>query len=538
MPIKKAGNSGLGLLNRTFPFWELGANLYWHCAKPEYVQEPGGLGSVTYSYTGMHPYYQYDVGCGHFKLVTAGTFSALVNITGVTIIRANGPTGNGTLDFHTAGSPHLHWTAPGDAVGAATNVGTGTYTVRSADTTLWLRVSTVAGSLPVGDQSDTVVCSTPNKQFPKDGFVLPARFNYFDDTYNNTRGYSTVDVGLTATNPVITASHIIDSASSGLATTFRVANTSGGAARLSRPEALSATYSRAYSVLLHRSDGGVVDLSVAALYIATLHADPHEGTTVRYKKIRSDGWYEAYTTIAAAGGPPTKQLGIEIADGYTLDIEAPGFESYSTTIPAGTNPNPYLSSSSINSSQRYEHDLYINRNVSAGVASEPYPSSGFIGVTLVHPYPTAWMTLPAGTAFAWDVDANNTLHIFISGTYQTIAAAAYKANVGQFYLYNVAAVPINLGTINGIVVAWGSRENSPYAILCINGKQIDLDTAFSMPTGTPAEIRIGHEATPTPGSYLAAKVQHVVVGRNPISRSECRGLSLWMERQALSDISA
>lgn len=538
MPIKKAGNSGLGLLNRTFPFWELGANLYWHCAKPEYAQEPGGLGSVTYSYTGMHPYYQYDLGQGKFKLVTPGAFSALSNVTGVTIVRANGPTGNGTLTFHTAGAPHLHWTAPGDAVGAATNVVTGTYTVRSSDTSLWIRVSTVAGSLPGGDQSDVVTCSTPNKQFPKDGFVPPARFNYFDDTYNNTRGYSTLDVGLTATNPAITSSHIVDGTSSGLTTTFRVQNASGAAKRMSRPEALSTTLSRAYSVLLHRSDGGVVDGSVATLYIATNHGDPHEGTTVRYKKIRSDGWYEVYTTIAAAGGPPTKQLGIELANGYTVDIEAPGFEGYGTTIPAGTNPNPYMSSSTINSSERYGHDLYINRKVSAGVASEPYPTSGFIGIALVHPYPTTWMTLPSGTAFAWDVDANNTLRIFISNTYQTLAAAAYKATVSQFYLYNVAAVPISLGTVNGLAVAWGSRENSPYAILCVNGKQIDLDTTFSMPTGTPSQIRIGHDATPTAGSYLAAKIQHVVVGRNPITRSECRALSLWLERQALSDISA
>jgi hypothetical protein len=541
MPIKKAANSGLGLMNRTFPFWELGANLYWHSESPAYVQELGGKGTVNYTYFGnvMHPYYYYDVGRGHFKLVTPGAFSALVNVTGTTILRASGPIGNGTLTYLVGAPKQLRWTAPGDAIGTAVNVGTGSYTLRSADTSLWIRVQCVNGSLPAGNTSDVVACSVPSAEFPKDGFAAPGRTNYFDDTMSATRGFATVDVGLTATNPAITASHIIDSTSSGLAVTFRAQNAFGSAQRMSRQEALSTTVSRNFSVLLHRSDNGVINGAVASLYISTTHGGANEGTANIYKKIRSDGWYEVCTTIAAAGGPPTKYLGIEIANGYTLDVEAPGFEGFGASISGGTNPPPYMSSSTINSSERGWQILYVNRKVSGGVASEPYPSSGFIGVTLVHPYASAPITLPAGTAVSWDVDDNNTLRVAISSTYQTVVASAYKAAASVFYLYNVAAVPINMGTINGLVVAWGKYENVPYAILCVNGKQIDVDTTFTMPTGTPAQIRIGHDynyAAAGAGSFLPAKAQHVIIGRNPITRSECRMLSLWLQRQALSDL--
>lgn len=538
MPIKRACNSGVGVLNRTFPFWELGGSLYWRSFKPTYVQEHGGTGTVTYTYNGMHPYYHYNPGKARFEMVSPGVFSAPVNITGVTILRINGPVGNGTLTFDVAGANHLHWTAPGDAIGAATNVGTGTYTIRSSDTSLWVVVQTVAALFPAVLKTDTITCASTNRAFPKDGFLPPERTNYFDDSMGANRGYTTIDVGLTISTPAITSTHIIDSSSSGLATTFRAANTSGGAARMSRQEALSATLSRAYSVLMKRSDGGVINAGVASLYMAALHAGAHEGTTNRYKLIRGDGWYEVFTTMPATAGPPTYAHGIQVENGFTVDIEAPGLESFGTSIWSGTNPPPYMYNSTIRSPTRAPHLLSINRKVSAGAASEPYPADGFVAATFVHPYPPAWdpaaVGLVSGTGLAWDVDANNLLRLLISNTYQTIAADMDSAGVGQVYLYSAALVPITLGLINGMVFMWGKRLNSPYALFFVNGKQIDIDTTHVMPAGDPSTIKIGYNSTSS--NPLSAKIQNVLIGRSGITRSEGRALSTWMQNQAISEI--
>jgi len=542
MPIKRAANSGAGILNRNFPFWELGGTLYWKSSSPTYVQESGGTGVVTHAYNGMHPYYHYVPGKGRFDLVTPGSFSALVNVTGTTIVRSNGPTGAGTLTYTVGAPKQLAWTAPGDAIGTAVNVGTGTYTLRSADTSLWLRVTCVNGSLPVANKSDVITCSSTNKVFPHDGFVPPARTNYWDDSLGAARGFTTVDAALTATAPAIGAElYILDPTTTGLVNKYRIANTSGGAARLSSQQALSATYSKAFSILMKRSDAGVIDASVATLYIAATHAGAHEGgATVRFKKIRSDGWYEVSVIHPIKAGSPTYYLGVELADTYTIDIEAPGVESYGTTIWAGTNPSPYMSTSTINSSERADHILYINRRVSAGTAYEPYPAGGFIAATLVHPYPATWGTLPAGTAFAWDVDNDNRFRLIVSSTYQTIAADMDSVAIGQLYLYSVAGLPITIGKINGIVVTWGRRLNLPYAVMHVNGQEIDLSTNFRiLPTGIPDRYRIGYRydsGALTNGDYLAAKVQTIVVGRSSLMRSEGRALSTWLMRQAISDI--
>jgi len=62
-----------GVLNQTFPIWELGAALYWRSFDPLHVQTPGGLGNVTYSYVNggstLYPYYIFDPGRGQFRQV-------------------------------------------------------------------------------------------------------------------------------------------------------------------------------------------------------------------------------------------------------------------------------------------------------------------------------------------------------------------------------------------------------------------------------------------------------------------------------------
>ena len=70
MPIRKASNTGIGVINKTFPIWELGADLYWRSASPLNVQIPGGSGYKNFVYTEtVDDYYIYDVGAGHFRQI-------------------------------------------------------------------------------------------------------------------------------------------------------------------------------------------------------------------------------------------------------------------------------------------------------------------------------------------------------------------------------------------------------------------------------------------------------------------------------------
>jgi hypothetical protein len=76
MSIKKPGNA-IGMINRKFPIWEFGADLYWHSSQPFRVQCPGGSGQWAYAYASVADsadYFVYDQGKQQFRLVDyAGT---------------------------------------------------------------------------------------------------------------------------------------------------------------------------------------------------------------------------------------------------------------------------------------------------------------------------------------------------------------------------------------------------------------------------------------------------------------------------------
>ena len=70
MPIKKARSGGFGHLNRSFPLWGLGAELYWRSAAPTYVQCRGGTTIPLYTMNDgtaqASQYLGYDPGKGHY----------------------------------------------------------------------------------------------------------------------------------------------------------------------------------------------------------------------------------------------------------------------------------------------------------------------------------------------------------------------------------------------------------------------------------------------------------------------------------------
>ena len=70
MSIKKARSGGFGQLNRSFPLWDLGAELYWHASAPTYVQCRGGITVPTYTMNDgaaqTAPYLGYDPGKGQY----------------------------------------------------------------------------------------------------------------------------------------------------------------------------------------------------------------------------------------------------------------------------------------------------------------------------------------------------------------------------------------------------------------------------------------------------------------------------------------
>lgn len=363
-------------------------------------------------------------------------------------------------------------------------------------------------------------------EFPPDGFVGPDRTNLWDNTQDSTRGFTTIDVGFATSNPAIDSSHILDPTSTSLATGFRVQNSSGGALRLSRSEGISTSFNRIFSVLLHRSDDGVIDNSVATLYAATTHGGVTEAGSTLYRKVRQDGWYELTVVRTADASSGSRYFGIEIQDGYTIDIEMPGLEGTNATIQQGAFPSPDIGTSD----NKGEFELTIARGVAAGSEQEPYLASGWIGCTVVHPYSSADVTLDNGILIDWAVDSSNFIQIRISGSVQHIAAEGDSGGVDQFFLDVPGPPTINIGDVNGIVLSWGRRRTTDVMMLFINGQQIELTTSFDLPVGMPAGLGIGFD-TVSGGTVATANIQTVATGRRLLTRTEARHLSSWFQKQ-------
>jgi hypothetical protein len=140
------------------------------------------------------------------------------NITGVTIDRVaySNEAGDGTL-YYTAGDTSLAWKSPDDvSAGTAIDVsGSGAFTIHSATTDAWITATVVAGSLPIGDQSDTITISNPDQLLVPDmtateSEAKTARYWAFC-VYNSDGVESALTLRLHVTAPDGTATTLIDS---------------------------------------------------------------------------------------------------------------------------------------------------------------------------------------------------------------------------------------------------------------------------------------------------------------------------------------
>lgn len=102
-----------------------------------------------------------------------------VNVTGVVIDYVpftNGTSTTGTIAF-TYSTLMMTWAAPSDAAGEPVDVSSnGTYTLYSADTSKYIRITVTSSSLPTSDQSDNLTLSQPN------GRVIPNTEAYQSET--------------------------------------------------------------------------------------------------------------------------------------------------------------------------------------------------------------------------------------------------------------------------------------------------------------------------------------------------------------------
>lgn len=92
------------------------------------------------------------------SVTTGRPVEAPTNVTGVSVVRASSATtpGDGTLSYTAVGTT-LDWAAPGDTAGSGVDVSAGgSFTLTSNNGTDTLAVTVTAGSLPGGDQSDTL----------------------------------------------------------------------------------------------------------------------------------------------------------------------------------------------------------------------------------------------------------------------------------------------------------------------------------------------------------------------------------------------
>lgn len=100
-------------------------------------------------------------------LVKSQTATGITTLTGVTINDAAGNTaGTGTLRF-VSSTKLLYWTPPGGAEGAGVDITvSGDYSIQGASESGYLKVTTVAGSLPAANITNSItIANVPNNVF-------------------------------------------------------------------------------------------------------------------------------------------------------------------------------------------------------------------------------------------------------------------------------------------------------------------------------------------------------------------------------------
>jgi hypothetical protein len=386
--------------------------------------------------------------------------------------------------------------------------------------------------------------------FPPDGFIPAQRTNYWNNSQDADRGFSDMD-SLSLGYPSISmwAHYILDPSSAGLVTTFQATNIGATVGRIYSEDTTSLTESRNFQVLLHRPGGGVINSSVASIWIAWRDIDgegdppvpiftAHEGTPTTYRKIREDGWYVLDSSIPpkAAIPPaitaPNYYYGVLIQPGYTVDVEMPTLEGYGASTPIGSFAAPHLG---VSNSVRGVHALTIQRQDDAGLGIEGWHREGWMASLIVDPYPAS-TARAAGTALNHENSAMANTDYFrmsMSATYQQFVALLYEGGASEMYLNTTHTVQ-GPGSVSALVHSWGRRQGVKRTYLFENGRPADLETVYSIPTAVarPNYYQLGFRNVSS--TVLSHCLQSVAIGRTYLSRNECRNLSNWLRKQALT----
>lgn len=368
---------------------------------------------------------------------------------------------------------------------------------------------------------------------PLDGYFGERFANVYNDTFDASRSF-TAEGGLTVTTPALPDSYIADTSTS-LPGGYRVENASGVEKRIYRLETASATDERLWTVLARRTDGGVIDATVLDLFIAT-SADPLgvdikvEGTF--FSRLRADGWYVLWCVVPTSGS--SLYYGVNIADGYTIDFEAPGIATpFSTALFAPSHPIPTGAAGTFDGP-----DQVVTLRRTTGL-NETYPRCGFIAASLTmrwaidEPYDHVGAEIPWPEAYFvnWPGDAsNNKIALFLSQAQQAVTAWMRRAATSEVF---IAGIP-TWGSKErfGVVLTWGYRRGSQYAVMTVNGRQVGVDTSWQTPAGAPTEIVVAGNQSTDLADPANAYVEAVVVGRTALTRLDARHLSQWLQRQA------
>lgn len=360
---------------------------------------------------------------------------------------------------------------------------------------------------------------------PLDGHFAPARTNTFDNNdpaLNTFRGAWTVTglVRSVLTPPV--SPHIVV-LKTGLEPpdVILVSNFTGSAERMNVVEDSHGTLKSMFSMLVKRSDGGVVNSSTCKLGMSALvgGADAGLGTT-RYTKIREDGWYQLSRSFMATIIPVATVFFLEVEPGITnLTFEAPFIERWGTTIEEPT--APVFSPAGVSRS-RDTHDIVLS-------GSFDLPYSGWMGATIIPrtDWPD-WSTYLFAEIFSWRVGVNDRHRFMTSSSADTLVYWAQESGVTQAFL-DVPQAKVLQGVPIGIVATWGARNGTNSYMMAVNGEQEDIiDTGDPIPTGA-GDIYIGSQN----GSSVAnVQLQHAALGNRMLTRHEVRYLSRWFQTAA------
>jgi hypothetical protein len=207
--------------------------------------------------------------------------------------------------------------------------------------------------------------------------------------------------------------------------------------------------------------------------------------------------------------------------------EAPQVEAYVASSTAEEPTEPILSGAGA--------DVERNLHLIEVTGSYAHPSCGWMGVTVIPRTDAADFTsLPLGDILTWRVDNTNRTRILYSDTARTIKFFMEQTGATQIDL-TVPQAMVKQGVPLGVVVTWGKRTGSLYAMLAANGDQQDVtDSAFTVPSGV-ASLYIGSNVSAA-GSPSNLFVQQAAFGDRALDMHEVRILSRWFQTQSFSTL--